>query len=339
MISRIRCSGGKPGLGQHSRDLRDQVRVLELLAGQVHADSDRRISADPGVPLHRLATGLEQDPLAERVDGAGLLSERNELVGPDHAARGVAPAHQRLRRNDRAGRQVNDRLVVRDQLAPEDSSLKVDLELEAFEDRRVHARLERLVTPLAGALCAVHRQVGVAKQVVAAAILAGRDADARRDVDLLALDFERSPQLGQNALGHQLGSPRRADVLEQDRELVAAEARRRIGWPQAATQSARHEDEQLVARDVPEAVVDVLEAVEVEEEHGDGRLASARARLGVLQPVQEQGAVREPGQRVVERLMHGVLEVARIGERQAGVLGERDEHLLLGGAVLAVATV
>jgi hypothetical protein len=49
---------------------------------------------------------------------------------------------------------------------------------------------------------------------------------------------------------------------------------------------------------VAQAVVDGLEVVEVEEEHGH-RVAALGAPERVLHPLAEQGAVAEPGERVV----------------------------------------
>ena len=52
---------------------------------------------------------------------------------------------------------------------------------------------------------------------------------------------------------------------------------------------------------MPECVVDVLEPIEVDEEHS-GALAALDRRL---EPSLKQGAVGEPGQRVVGRLVFG----------------------------------
>jgi hypothetical protein len=52
---------------------------------------------------------------------------------------------------------------------------------------------------------------------------------------------------------------------------------------------------------VPEAVVDRLEPVEVQHEHGcPGRTALGTGH-GPVDAIPQQGPVREPGQRVVER--------------------------------------
>ena len=64
------------------------------------------------------------------------------------------------------------------------------------------------------------------------------------------------------------------DVLEQDGELVAAEAGRGVRAADARVEAAGDLDEHLVAGGVPERVVDRLEVVEVEE---DDRQAAALA--------------------------------------------------------------
>ena len=49
----------------------------------------------------------------------------------------------------------------------------------------------------------------------------------------------------------------------------------------------------------------------------------------MLEAVEEQRAVGQPGEGVVEGLLHG-LDGARVGEREARVLGEGVEHAELG---------
>ena len=56
-------------------------------------------------------------------------------------------------------------------------------------------------------------------------------------------------------------------LLDEDGELVAAETRRRVGCTQHRLQAVGNAGEQLVAGHVSEAVVDLLEVVEVEEQH------------------------------------------------------------------------
>ena len=69
------------------------------------------------------------------------------------------------------------------------------------------------------------------------------------------------------------GSPM---AVQQDGEFVAAEAGERIVLTQTRFEPARHRDQQLVADHVTEAVVDDLEAVEIEIERREP-VAAARA--------------------------------------------------------------
>ena len=115
-------------------------------------------------------------------------------------------------------------------------------------------------------------------------VAADRDPDAGADEDLAALDLERLVHRLEDPVGD-LGDARLVDVLEQDDELVASEARGGVGGADAAEQPSRGLAQEHVAGGVAEAVVDVLERVEVDEQDRDPRVAPAprapgRARAG-----------------------------------------------------------
>ena len=88
---------------------------------------------------------------------------------------------------------------------------------------------------------------------------------------------ERQAERLEQPLGHRDGVLLVAEVLAEHGELVAAEAGDRLLAAQRVLQPLRHGEDQLVAGRVPEAVVDHLEAVEVEEEHRD---VASRAGAG-----------------------------------------------------------
>ena len=96
-------------------------------------------------------------------------------------------------------------------------------------------------------------------------------------------------------------------LLEQDAELVAAEAGHGVAGADAAAEAGGHRRQEPVAGGVAEAVVDGLEVVEVDEQHGAEVAGAAAAVEGVLHPVAEQAAVGQPGERVVERLVAELL--------------------------------
>ena len=115
-------------------------------------------------------------------------------------------------------------------------------------------------------------------------------------------------------------------VLDQDRELVAAQARDGVGLAQALAQALAHEREQAVAGDVAEAVVDRLEAVEVEDHHRDQALVAPRPGERALEPVLEQRAVGEPGQLVVLRQAAELLGAGAAGPGRSGWCARDGSH-------------
>ena len=73
------------------------------------------------------------------------------------------------------------------------------------------------------------------------------------------------------------------DALAHDRELVAAETSHGVAVAGDRLQARRERAQQLVAAVVPEGVVDDLEVVEVEQQHGDRAALVARARERLLE--------------------------------------------------------
>ena len=75
---------------------------------------------------------------------------------------------------------------------------------------------------------------------------------------------------------------------------------------------------------VPERVVDLLEAVEVEHQQGEAAIDRRGALDLVLEPAQQLAAVGDAGEVVVERLV-----VARLGvpaQLARGARDDREEH-------------
>ena len=98
------------------------------------------------------------------------------------------------------------------------------------------------------------------------------------------------------------GIDRRSGV-DEDHELVAAEPAQQVLAPDGVGHTAGDGDEQLVAGRVPHAVVEGLEVVEVDEQHAHRHAVPVRDREEPFGAVDEQGAVREPGERIVEGLL------------------------------------
>ena len=125
--------------------------------------------------------------------------------------------------------------------------------------------------------------------------------DAHRDgqgaLDLLR---ERDRLCGDafaDALG-QLRGLGGAGVGQQDGKLVAAEARGRIHAANLGFDALRDLLERDVARQVPIAVVDALEVVDVHHQAGDGACLALSARELLLQALLQIAAVVPPGQEI-----------------------------------------
>ena len=201
---------------------------------------------------------------------------------------------------------------------------QVVLQVEAVARPRVHVGVEHLVTRFAARLGVVHRRVGVPHDLVGIAVLAGAegDADARRREHLAARDHNRFAQRFLNAEGDDVCLLLVADRLQQNRELVAAEARQRVSVAQARLEAARHRDQHFVADEMAKAVVHHLEAVEVEIENRESSAAAMRP-LEFLEPasepVHEIRAIAQARQRIAEARAAKLL----LCERVIGRIGQR----------------
>ena len=93
--------------------------------------------------------------------------------------------------------------------------------------------------------------------------------------------------------------------------------------PAAAKHEAlRHRDQHLVPGVVAVVVVDLLEAVEVEQHDGHRLVAAPGARERVLEPVPEQRRFGNSVREVVEGLLRKLVDAARAGGPQGGVLDD-----------------
>ena len=93
-----------------------------------------------------------------------------------------------------------------------------------------------------------------------------------------------------------------------------------------ATQTVGDLLQQEIAGRVAERVVDLLEAVEVDQHHRDLRVGRALPREHVGESLLEQDAVREPGEIVVQGFVAQAVDEPRVVQRDAGVRGDRLEE-------------
>ncbi len=175
----------------------------------------------------RLAAGLAHHPLAERVDQAGLLGDRDEVGRRDHAAVGVVPAQQGLAARDPVGARAEQRLVVELELALGQGPAQVRLEGRAGLRASSMARSKKRKGAAAVGLGAVEGHVGLLQQLVAVGAVVGRHghADAARRSPPGGPAGRRSGQgLDDAAPARPVGAGRSVRPHWTTRELVAAQA-------------------------------------------------------------------------------------------------------------------
>ena len=309
---------GEPGLGEHRLDRLGQSVLPELSAGKVDRYRNaRKPGAVPGI--HLRARGA-QYPFADGVDKAGLFRDRNELSRRDQAVIRVLPAEQRFDACEAARLGRDQRLVMQQQLVPFDGVEQRVLHRQSAARARTHLCAIHDEAVSAARLGLVHRRIGVLEQRLRFGARVRRDADSYGDGDVerLPIDRKRLFQRTQAALGDR---HRRGGILKpgkEEHELVASPPCEGIAFSNARFELGSDELEQRVAHAVSERVVDVLEAVDVDHQHGEHRALAAGLRKPAGEALVEQEPVRQRGQMIgprqlMESLLHAfaVADVAR----------------------------
>ena len=215
------------------------------------------------------------------MDEAGLLGDSDELVGRNELHVGTLPAHERFEVRRPPRRERDDRLVVRDQLVAIDRAPQRGLEVEPGRDEGLHPFVEELDASPATVLGAVHRGIGVTDELVGALVAAvpDRDTDRRGEHHLVGAEDERRAQHLVEATGAIGDLVDVARLVAEHDELVAAEPGDGVALARSRPQPLGDLDEQGVADVVTEAVVDVLEPVEVEQQQPDDRAPALARRI------------------------------------------------------------
>ena len=241
---------------------------------------------------------------------------------------------QRLHAADLVALEIDDGLVVELELAGRQGVAQVVLHEVARLHLRIHLRPEEAIGAAPVGLGAVERQVGVPDQLVGGEAVRGPhgDADAGADHHLLPIDGVGRAHRLDDAQRQRRGIGRLADRHLQHRELVAAHARDGVGFPHQLLQALCHHLQELVAGGMAERVVHGLEVVEVEQVHRHD-LAALDAGQRMLEPLVEQHAVGQVGQRVVQRHVHDLglgaaaFRGVHVGRHEAAVLERHAAHL------------
>jgi len=132
---------------------------------------------------------------------------------------------------------------------------------------------------------------------------------------LPAFHQQRLTQAVADAFGELGGLLRVGEGLGEDGELITAQPGHGVGRADQGGQPDRDRLQQPVADRVAGAVVDLLEVVQVHQQHTDAAAAAGLAGQRLLEPVAEQGPVGEPGEGVVQGLVAElVFELLAVGD-------------------------
>ena len=152
----------------------------------------------------------------------------------------------------------------------------------------------------AGSLGGVKRQIGIADEAVGAgaARIADSNSDGRADQDAVPFDDIGTRHLVDEGPRKRFQQPD-VDYAGKDRlELVAAEATDLAVLAHNRFQPLRHLPQKLVADRVPQRIVDVLEAIEVDQEKAAAFLPMRRVPKRFFQCLPHHRSVRKAGERV-----------------------------------------
>ena len=139
----------------------------------------------------------------------------------------MLPADERFKPAQRSGVQRDDRLIEQPEFTALECAFEIVFNLQFGLCLGQQFRNEQLEAPFAQRLGPVHRDIGIAQDVLGRVGTGLRDADsdARPGVDLTVRDREGRPQCGQDAFGARDCSGLALHVFEENGEFVAAHAR------------------------------------------------------------------------------------------------------------------
>ena len=289
--------GRQAGLRQRLGHGGDEIGILELIGRDVDRD------ADVAGPARRLLAGGAQYPGTDRADQPGLFGQRDELDRRDAAELRAVPAEQCLEAGELAGVRVDDGLVGEVHLALLERAAQRHLEHAALLGLGVELGLIGVEDAAADILRPVEREVGGADQHLRGAAVARADGEADRGADMerVLVDLVGARQRLDHAVRDALDVAGVGRIGDHHRELVATEATAGQAILHHLPQPLGDADEQPIADQMAERVVDRLEAVEVDQHECAAAAPMVRLAHRTGERLVDVEAIGEAGQRVEAR--------------------------------------
>ena len=315
--------GFRTGFRQRALNLRDEIRLAELFRADVHCQCQAlgSLITLPGLELRACGP---QHPKADRYDQSGLFSQGNELRRRDQAPPGMLPTQQHFC-PDGMIPVINLYLVEQLQLPEFKGMPQVFLEFDTRLDRRLHHRIVETNGVAPGGFGLVHRGICEFHYVVQILPVTEKQhhSDARRGVVGVPAQLIRAAQDIAYLFGNRIRLRcrfvrGRIQRFQNHHEFVTAQPSDRIAIAHAAIKPLRHFGQQFVADVMPLGIVERFEVVQVDEQYRTVLPVTRPNGKGLLQAFDQQAAVRQSGQGVVEsqlvNLRFGFLACADVGK-------------------------
>ena len=227
----------------------------------------------------------------------------------------MLPAHQGFGPEQLAV-EVDLGLVMEKEFAALQARAHLPLQCCAGVDARLHLRVEEAQGIAPAALGFVHGQVGALEQFLDITLGVGkqRHANAGGAVVRLAGQFVGRSQAAQHFAGHRLDFANdqlwlARQAFEEQDKFIAAEACQGVAGTALFAQAFADLLQQLVAKGMAEGVVDVLEMVQVDKQQGAFLAFAPVAGQGLVQAIEQQAAVGQASERVIEGQLMNLFEV------------------------------
>ncbi len=235
------------------------------------------------------------------MDEPDRFGERDEFIGLQQAALGVRPAAENLKSARLAAAQIDDRLEVGKQRSFGDRRAQFRLLLCARGGVHVHGRVVGHGAAGRMLLGMEERDVGLANELLVGRGVTWIDgaAHARADLQLEPVEAHGLQQGVDDLTSHAANEFVVAVKSKHGDKFVPAVAGLYLGAGQRLAQPEGNLLQNKIANEMAALIVDRLEAVEVDHEHGELGMIALGVGERLLQ-LDEQGApVGEAGERVV----------------------------------------
>src|SRR5579864_1779278 len=270
-------------------------------------------------PKRKLQTSLANYPLIDKSHEAAVFGGVEEGAGRDESLFRVLPPDEGFETNDLARVDLENRLESNPELTVIEGRAKIGFEFQAANGAILHRGIEKFGASSTHGLGTAQGGFDVAQQIIGSGLprRAERDANAERAARLTLPENQRSGGRGLDTLGDAEHIAGIRTSFEQNRELVSADAREdqiagrsfagageHLGFAETGLQPSRDFDKRLITGRGAESVIEILEAINVGEQKSVAERGIALClRVTTLETVEEQAAVGQTGERVVQGIV------------------------------------